>query len=415
MVRSPHVLKPLTSLLAVFPKFFPLRMMLPSHSGYSFLVLSCAALLPILIFPVQVYGATLAPFNFVSTAQTLDATELINLRSNQEVLSFYRSSLAPPLQLSDTLPLLSERRTKHRNARSISPPSLRVFALDFTKSFALWQQVDVLQTVEKHHNLDDMEQWLKMVQTNPQWAFSNIPASLLKDVDGLVKTLTFFSRKASPSLHASEEYHAFAAFLDQRYTDLIDREDSWVHLAIQGQTEKLESRFDSYWEEFPESPLEKDSSSTRYFKSRIQSILHSRLIRLSQQIKMKAEIIGRQAWKELSTWKETWSHQRGLLRLCGTWKWIIHNHQNHADHKMTLTFPHPYEKDSSEILPATIVTIGDLVYFRWEFRGGIQEDSLLFSKKDMRLEGSFRNSTGPHGNVSGSKIKSCHYPSHSDQ
>ena len=99
---------------------------------------------------------------------------------------------------------------------------------------------------------------------------------------------------------------------------------------------------------------------------------------------------------------------RGQARLCGTWQWIIHNHQqNHQEQKLLLRFP-PVG-NSPVTLPGLVETIvlGDNVYLRWDFDGWVQEDSLQFNKEGQRLEGNFVNSQGGWGSISGKKTADC--------
>ena len=113
-------------------------------------------------------------------------------------------------------------------------------------------------------------------------------------------------------------------------------------------------------------------------------------------------------WWRLKTWKDRVRTSRGQSRLCGTWQWVIHNHQrHHEEQKLSLVFPPP-GKDGSPLPGLTeIVVLGDVVYLRWERDGKVQEDSLLFSKEGQRLEGTFINSQGGWGSVSGKRTASC--------
>ena len=123
-----------------------------------------------------------------------------------------------------------------------------------------------------------------------------------------------------------------------------------------------------------------------------------------------AQEAGRQTmeeWWRLKTWKDRVRGVRGQSRLCGTWQWVIHNHQrHHEEQKLSLVFPPP-GKDS--VIPglSEIVVLGDVVYLRWEREGKVQEDSLLFSKEGQRLEGTFVNSQGGWGSISGKRTASC--------
>ncbi len=113
------------------------------------------------------------------------------------------------------------------------------------------------------------------------------------------------------------------------------------------------------------------------------------------------------AWWEIYGWKERVRQAKGRARLCGTWQWVIHNHQHHEEQKHTLVFP-PDGPTSADI-PALseMIMLGDGMYLRWEHNGQIQEDSLLFIKDNTKLEGSFVNSMGGWGAISGKRTASC--------
>ena len=113
-------------------------------------------------------------------------------------------------------------------------------------------------------------------------------------------------------------------------------------------------------------------------------------------------------WWRLKTWRDRVRFARGQSRLCGTWQWVIHNHQrHHEERKLSLIFP-PAGKDGTGIPGLSeLIVLGDAVYLRWEMDGKTQEDSLLFSKEGQRLEGTFVNSQGGWGSISGKRTASC--------
>lgn len=113
-------------------------------------------------------------------------------------------------------------------------------------------------------------------------------------------------------------------------------------------------------------------------------------------------------WWKLRTWKDRVRMARGQSRLCGTWQWVIHNHQrHHEERKLSLIFP-PAGKAGTGIPGLSeLIVLGDAVYLRWETDGKTQEDSLLFSKEGQRLEGTFVNSQGGWGSISGKRTANC--------
>ncbi len=115
-----------------------------------------------------------------------------------------------------------------------------------------------------------------------------------------------------------------------------------------------------------------------------------------------------QEWDRIRNWKDQVRGLRGQARLCGTWQWIVHNHQrNHQEQKLTLSFPPAGQTQAP--LPGLMETVvlGENVYLRWEMAGLVQEDSLQFSKEGHRLEGTFVNSQGGWGSVSGKRTAGC--------
>jgi hypothetical protein len=113
------------------------------------------------------------------------------------------------------------------------------------------------------------------------------------------------------------------------------------------------------------------------------------------------------AWWNIHGWKERIRQTKGHSRLCGTWQWIIHNHQIHGEQKSTIIFSLPGQVSANAATPAESIFLGDAIYLRWEQNGHIQEDSLLFIKDDQKIEGSFVNNTGGWGPISGKRLAPC--------
>jgi len=115
-----------------------------------------------------------------------------------------------------------------------------------------------------------------------------------------------------------------------------------------------------------------------------------------------------QEWDRLRNWKDRVRGLRGQARLCGTWQWIIHNHQqHHQEQKLLLLFPPAGHTQATLLGLVETIVLGENVYLRWELNGRVQEDSLQFSKEDQRLEGTFVNSEGGWGSISGKRTAGC--------
>jgi hypothetical protein len=126
------------------------------------------------------------------------------------------------------------------------------------------------------------------------------------------------------------------------------------------------------------------------------------------RLEVDAMQAGYQEWDRIRNWKDRVRELRGQAKLCGTWQWIIHNHhQHHQEQKLSLLFPPAGHTQA--ILPGLTeaIVLGENVYLRWEIDGRVQEDSLQFSKEGQRLEGTFVNSQGGWGSISGKRTADC--------
>ena len=166
----------------------------------------------------------------------------------------------------------------------------------------------------------------------------------------------------------------------------------------------------------PEIPPDQQQEYVLYYvKTRLIPVFISHLFAKSIQIRARAEFQAGQSWVRLTKWNDSNQKTRALTRLCGMWQWTVHNHQNHKDHKMTLSFSPSSQQIPGQPQPDVIIMNGDTVYIKWTFPPGYQEDSLLLSNHDQRLEGTFKNSHGPHGSISGKRLSNCRRWVHATQ
>lgn len=99
--------------------------------------------------------------------------------------------------------------------------------------------------------------------------------------------------------------------------------------------------------------------------------------------------------------------EAGLARLCGMWDWTVHSHtRNHREARSKIVLPSSGAAGLEGPSPSEIRIYGDAVYFRWDFPGGYQEDSMLLTE-ERRLEGTFRTSTGSVGAITGKRVSAC--------
>jgi hypothetical protein len=134
---------------------------------------------------------------------------------------------------------------------------------------------------------------------------------------------------------------------------------------------------------------------------------HTKLLLVAQRTAFEASRQATKAWWDIQGWKDRIRQAKGEARLCGTWQWTIHNHQNHGEQKAVVMFPPAGHISATAATPAETIVLGDAIYLRWEQNGHIQEDSLLFVKDDAKIEGSFVNNTGGWGSITGKRTATC--------
>lgn len=137
------------------------------------------------------------------------------------------------------------------------------------------------------------------------------------------------------------------------------------------------------------------------------SLKNTELLLAANRAALEASQKATAAWWDIYGWKERVRQAKGRARLCGTWQWIIHNHQIHGEQKSTIMFPPPGQVSPHAATPTEIIILGDAIYLRWEHNGQLQEDSLLFIKDDTKIEGSFVNNTGGWGPITAKRTAPC--------
>ena len=233
-----------------------------------------------------------------------------------------------------------------------------------------------------------------------------------------LKTFLEFKQKLAASplqdpgiLLFENEYAQFTNFHEQSHSSTNNQ--SWINLFTDFGFRGIETKLHEYWQQEeqptqqPISDGHKQAYIHQYVASKILPVLHTHLLILAIEVEGEAHEVAWSSWYAIQQWQQQEQSDYAMIRLCGTWKWIIHNHQNHGDHKSTMEFIPPGQETAPQVQPTTILIHGDTVYLKWTFAQGIQEDSLLLSNHDTRLEGTFTNSLGPYGSISGQRISKC--------
>ncbi|TAJ07389.1 MAG: hypothetical protein EPO61_15655 [Nitrospirae bacterium] len=343
---------------------------------------------------------------------------LASLASDAQAQTLFASSLGAALNLKDGPPTgkpgarsqpQSDRSDRVAGQAEGSPQTeWGNFSLRLTAELAAWNLAvglreaadkgdQALQTLVRANGMQ--HSWL--TGTNQQ-------RERLRRAFLLAETLTAFAPTGQPTGEGTGSLD-YAADLD-RAMPLTGADNSWLTLAERTGATGLRQRLRSGAPSSSSEP-DMDRLAQTYFETRLKPVFVAQVIALALRAEAEAERNSREAWLQLRTWRDRQRESKGLARLCGTWQWTIHNHQNHQDHKMVMVFAPPPETQQAAsaqgMKPAKIVVLGEGVYLRWESAGGYQEDSLLFTSEGQRLEGSFVNSAGAWGSITGKRVAAC--------
>jgi hypothetical protein len=325
---------------------------------------------------------------------------LASITSDAEARELFSSRLLPMLGLThgkELTRLLSGAAQAGLAPTTSSDPAAAATRL--TTELAAWRLARLLTAA---WDTPDRRQAVPAVSaTQRRW--------LLADHDVLRRALSL-----SETLAALGERRDEAGSLDPVYAGHLDRTvpqtgpDSWADLAEREGAEGVRLRLRDAWDQTkgasPE-PGERERQAAQYVATRVRPVLAAQALAAAIRAEGLAASRSSTAWMTLQAWNESVKSKKAAARLCGTWQWVVHNHKNHQEHKTMMRLDP--EASSGEPRPAKIVVLGDVVYLRWEFQGGFQEDSLLFTGGGQRLEGTFVNSAGAWGSISGKRVAGC--------
>lgn len=247
----------------------------------------------------------------------------------------------------------------------------------------------------------EQRQWLSAGNTRPELNRAVTLATVLSDFT-----------ETAPDTAPSSMAEQYTAYLDRTFPRFVDADGSWLDIAEREGSAGVRQRLMAFWEESSASrsqlsEAEKSALASHYFQTRLKPVLLAQLTASAIRAEVAAEQLARTHWISLNMWPDKIRETKGLARLCGTWQWTIHNHQHHQDQKIAMVFPPPDAGSFPGPRPAKTVVLGDAIYLRWEFPGVIQEDSLLFTGEGQRVEGSFVNSAGAWGSITGKRTAAC--------
>lgn len=273
---------------------------------------------------------------------------LDSLASDAQAQAFFSSSLGPALNLKDGPPTGkpgTKSQAPDRVAGQAEGPAQTewgTLSLRLTSELAAWNLAAGLrETADKG---DQALQTLVLEHgTQHSWLTStNQQRERLRRAFLLAETLTAFTPSVRPAGDGAGLLD-YAAALD-RAMPLTGPGDSWLALAERTGATGLRQRLRA-GASSASSESDQDRLAQAFFETRLKPVFVAQVIALALRAEAEAERDSREAWLQLRTWRDRQREAKGLARLCGTWQWTIHNHQNHQDHKMMMRFdlplPHP--------------------------------------------------------------------------
>ena len=335
---------------------------------------------------------------------------ILSLSSDKEALKFNQSFMPHQRQ-----PRQSHTRRKPSSDRQKLNPISQEMQATITTFWAALTTIGYVQEFRAVPEASFPKHLFREIlpsEAQRQWLFSKPSLEGLKDLVEFQNKLSTWPQQ-EPGDHLS---HNNFSQLDKLYNqiDSTSSRQTWISLFNDLGFKGIQARLEEYWQQhdqqdlaYPISNSLKQASIQNYVESRLFPIFQAQLLAQAIQVEAQAYNVAWKSWNQIQQWQQQERTYRTMERLCGTWKWIIHNHQNHGDHKTTMTFIPPGQSTPSQVQPSTILIHGDTVYLKWTFPQGIQEDSLLLSNRDTRLEGTFTNSLGPHGSISGQRLSPC--------
>lgn len=334
--------------------------------------------------------------------------QILQLSSDDEALAFFQS--LPPFHVTNS-------RSRHQTPLPTQdmewPETIKEAISTYLAALAATAYARDIRTKIMEPTVSPS---LEIIpgESQRQWMVEQASLQPLTIVTDLYRQVSAWSQITAPPLSSGTQYGKFTSFYDHTYPDGSDHPLSWIRLFQEHGQKGIESRLRKFWQTPDQSSSTQSVSEVtheafaqQYIRSRLLPLFRAALLSQTTQMEAIGYETARTSWHHIQQWQQKNEIKSAAARLCGTWRWIVHNHQNHGDHKATITFSAPDDPAPPQIQPTTIKIQGDTVYLQWTFPQGIQEDSLLLSNRDTHLAGTFKNSLGPHGSISGKRLSTC--------
>ncbi len=343
---------------------------------------------------------------------TAHAPQLETIAADTEAVAYLTTHLGPALRLHDAV---VDLQTPARSGKTGSDPlkSLRADLVDssirLVAKLVIWHWADRALNATQEQEKDGLRMWLDRSSAARKWLASSSQRGPLVPISTFAETLVAVAETypTAASAGATPPCADYNLHLDKSFPAVADRPQSWLGVAEQEGPKGLTTRLEDQSLASGLSLANQRACARLYLDARLFPVFRAHLIARSLTARAEAEREAQAFATLLQRWPERKREVLGLARLCGTWQWSIHNHRHHQETKTTMTFPAPDGPPPPGLRPSKIVVMGDAVYLRWDFQGGFQEESLLFGGEGARLEGTFINSTGAWGAITGKRIAAC--------
>jgi hypothetical protein len=312
--------------------------------------------------------------------------------------------LGRQLGFPDAATTLAAKKLPAALAAELQVAELAETARRLVRSLAAWNVAKAAQGLASVTDEGEMDRLARQIAQQAGWLTDEAEESTAKFILASIPALK--SQSFTPQIPDEAAYRDYAALLDTKYPLAPSDPDSWLAILKTQGVQAWHDRLTTGVAQNVANTQTINGMAEQYLASRLRPLLRLRLAQQGSELEAWAAERTYRNWVSISGWKDSVRLRRGLARLCGSWQWTVHNHQNHGEQKLTVSFS-PSGSGQDHAGPAEIVILGDLVYLRWEAGGRVQEDSLLFSKEGQRLEGSFVNNTGGWGSVTGKRTAGC--------
>jgi hypothetical protein len=326
-------------------------------------------------------------------------------QAGTDPLIYFVDPLGRQMGLPDAAATLAVKKLPPALATELKVAELADTARQLVRGLAAWNLAKAVQAAAEAEDRTVIEQLIREISEQAAWLTGDEEIPHIRSIVASIPALK--ANGSAPQTTMDEAlYRDYATFLDTQYPTIAGAPDSWLVMLETRGIQAWHDRLATVPDKARVDEIQAKSLSERYSSSRLRPLLRLSLAQQGSRLETWAAQRVYRSWLSIHEWKDAVRLNRGLTRLCGSWQWTIHNHQNHGEQKLTVTFPPPGDRQERGG-PAEIVALGDLVYLRWEGAGRVQEDSLLFSKEAQRLEGTFINNAGGWGSVTAKRTAGC--------